>query len=53
LSRGGGSALGALDGRHPAAGERAVERIAAAPAPGAALFIDGGRPVREIPLPNP
>lgn len=40
--------VGALDGRHP--GERARERIAAALAPGGRLFIDGGDPLREIPM---
>src|SRR5215212_6229056 len=35
--------VGALDGRHPEAGRRALARIAAAVTPGARLFIDGGR----------
>jgi trans-aconitate methyltransferase len=39
--------VGALDGRHPAAGREAMRRIAAATAPGARLFIDG----REVPIP--
>ena|SRR5438093_1343885 len=43
--------VGALDGRHPEAGRRALERIAAALAPGGRLFIDGGQPLREIPMP--
>ncbi|MFE1023796.1 hypothetical protein ACFW5I_04420 [Streptomyces sp. NPDC058818] len=43
--------VGALDGRRPEAGRRALERVAAAPAPGGRLFVDGGRPLREIPLP--
>ncbi|SCK42750.1 cyclopropane-fatty-acyl-phospholipid synthase family protein [Streptomyces sp. WMMB 322] len=42
--------VGALDGRHPAAGRRALERIAAALAPDGRLFIDGGQPLREIPV---
>jgi hypothetical protein len=42
--------VGALDGRHPEAGEQVLSRIAAAVAPGARLFIDGGRPLRELPL---
>lgn len=42
--------VGALDGRHPAAGARAIPRIAAALAPGGRLFIDGGNPLRELPL---
>jgi trans-aconitate methyltransferase len=36
--------VGALDGRHPAAGREAMRRIAAATAPDARLFVDG----REI-----
>jgi SAM-dependent methyltransferase len=43
--------VGALDGRHPEAGERALERIARATTPDARLFIDGGDPLRELPLP--
>ncbi len=42
--------VGALDGRHPEAGRRALRRIAAALAPGGRLFVDGGDPLREIPL---
>jgi SAM-dependent methyltransferase len=42
--------VGAFDGRHPAAGEIARQRIAAALAPGGRFFIDGGDPLREIPL---
>jgi cyclopropane fatty-acyl-phospholipid synthase-like methyltransferase len=33
--------VGALDGRHPAAGRQAFARIAAALAPGGRLFVDG------------
>jgi cyclopropane fatty-acyl-phospholipid synthase-like methyltransferase len=33
--------VGALDGRYPQAGERALQRIAKATTPGARLFIDG------------
>jgi cyclopropane fatty-acyl-phospholipid synthase-like methyltransferase len=43
--------VGALDGRHPRAGRRALERIAAASTPIGRLFIDGGQPLREIPIP--
>lgn len=43
--------VGALDGRHPTAGQKAKERIAAALAPGGRLFIDGGQPLRESALP--
>lgn len=42
--------LGALDGRHPEAGLLARRRIAAALAPGGRLYIDGGNPLRELPL---
>jgi len=40
--------VGALDGRHPAAGERALRRIALATTADARLFIDGGDPLREL-----
>lgn len=39
--------VGALDGRHPAAGREAMARIAAVLAPGGRLFVDG----REVALP--
>ncbi|TDB88646.1 class I SAM-dependent methyltransferase [Actinomadura sp. 7K534] len=42
--------VGALDGRHPEAGRKAIPRIAAALAPGGRLFIDGGDPLREVPV---
>ena len=42
--------VGALDGRHPRAGAQARVRIAAALAPGGRLFVDGGHPLRELPL---
>ena len=42
--------VGALDGRHPAVGELVLPRLAAAAAPGARLFVDGGAPLRELPL---
>jgi SAM-dependent methyltransferase len=45
--------VGAIDGRHPRAGERVLERIAQATTPGARLFIDGGKPLRELPIPTP
>lgn len=38
--------VGALDGRHPEAGRKAMARIAAALAPGGRLFVDG----REVRL---
>jgi len=44
--------VGALDGRHPHAGARALARIAAALKPGGKLFIDGGDPLREVSLPS-
>ena len=40
--------VGALDGRHPEAGQVAVERLRAALAPGGRIFTDGGNPLREI-----
>lgn len=43
--------VGALDGRHPEVGRRALQRVAAALAPTGRLFIDGGQPLREIPMP--
>lgn len=42
--------VGALDGRHPGAGQRARRQIAAALTPGGRLFIDGGDPLKEISL---
>ena len=39
--------VGALDRRHPAAGDRALTRIADATKPSARLFIDGGQHLRE------
>lgn len=44
--------VGALDGRHPAAGHRALQRIALATTPEARLLIDGGDPLRELPIPR-
>lgn len=40
--------VGALDGRHPDAGARALERLAHAVVPGGRLFVDGGDPLREL-----
>jgi SAM-dependent methyltransferase len=45
--------VGVLDGRHPKAGKQVLERIARATTPGARLFIDGGDPLRELPIPTP
>lgn len=42
--------VGALDGRHPEAGRRALARLAAALRPGAPLFVDGGDPLRRLGL---
>jgi protein-L-isoaspartate O-methyltransferase len=42
--------VGALDGRHPQAGQRARQRIVAALTPHGRLFIDGGNPLQEISL---
>jgi protein-L-isoaspartate O-methyltransferase len=44
--------VGALDGRHPEAGARALERIALATTANARLFVDGGNPLRELPIPK-
>ncbi len=44
--------VGALDGRHPRAGAAALRRIAAALRPGGRLLVDGGDPLRELPLPD-
>jgi SAM-dependent methyltransferase len=42
--------VGALDGRHPEAGRRALQRIRKALKKGGRLLIDGGDPLREVPL---
>jgi cyclopropane fatty-acyl-phospholipid synthase-like methyltransferase len=42
--------VGALDGRHPEAGERARRRIAAVLSGEGRLFVDGGDPLREVSL---
>jgi protein-L-isoaspartate O-methyltransferase len=42
--------VGALDGRHPDLEQRARRQIAAALTPTGRLFIDGGDPLRELPL---
>lgn len=42
--------VGALDGRHPAAGRAALPCIRAALRPGCRLLIDGGDPLRALPL---
>ncbi|GGO64758.1 methyltransferase domain-containing protein [Nonomuraea cavernae] len=44
--------VGALDGRHPEDGRRVLRRIAAATTAEARLFIDGGDPLRELPIPR-
>jgi cyclopropane fatty-acyl-phospholipid synthase-like methyltransferase len=44
--------VGALDGRHPEAGDLALRRIAAATKPGARLFIDRGNSLREVVIPR-
>lgn len=44
--------VGALDGRHPEAGEQALQRIAMATNGAARLFIDGGDPLHELPIPE-
>lgn len=42
--------VGVLDGRHPEHEARARARIAAALTPDGRLFVDGGDPLRELPL---
>jgi cyclopropane fatty-acyl-phospholipid synthase-like methyltransferase len=42
--------VGALDGRHPEAGRRALTRLKAALVPGGQLWIDGGGPLRAVAL---
>lgn len=42
--------VGALDGRHPEAGRRALARLRAALCRDAPLLIDGGDPLRAVPL---
>ena len=44
--------VGALDGRHPRAGERALARIREALTPTGRLYVDGGDPLREVTLPG-
>jgi SAM-dependent methyltransferase len=45
--------VGALDGRHPGAGQRARAAIRSALVPGGRLLIDGGDPLREVALDEP
>lgn len=40
--------VGALDGRHPEAGEKALAAIKAALKPGGQLLIDGGDPLKRL-----
>jgi cyclopropane fatty-acyl-phospholipid synthase-like methyltransferase len=42
--------VGALDGRHPRAGEQVRDRMSAALVPGGKLLVDGGDPLRELAL---
>jgi len=42
--------VGALDGRHPELERRARQRIRDAMTPDGRLYIDGGDPLREMPL---
>lgn len=44
--------VGALDGRHPKAGERVLKRIVLVTTPEARLLIDGGNPLRELTIPR-
>jgi precorrin-6B methylase 2 len=45
--------VGALDGRYPEVGQLVLQRIAMATTADARLFIDGGNPLRELPIPRP
>jgi cyclopropane fatty-acyl-phospholipid synthase-like methyltransferase len=40
--------VGALDGRHPEAGKLALDVIRSVLAPGGRVFIDGGKPLKEL-----
>ena len=42
--------VGALDGRHPEAEGAALERIRLALVKGGRLYIDGGKPLKQVPL---
>jgi ubiquinone/menaquinone biosynthesis C-methylase UbiE len=42
--------VGAFNGRHPEAGKEAKKKLQRALRPGAALYIDGGNPLRRITL---
>jgi protein-L-isoaspartate O-methyltransferase len=44
--------VGALDGRYPEVGYLALQRIAMATTTDARLFIDGGKPLRELAIPR-
>jgi hypothetical protein len=44
--------VGGLDGRHPEIGRRILQRLASATTADARLFIDGGNPLRELPIPR-
>ncbi len=44
--------VGGLDGRHPELGRRILQRLAEATTPDAQLFIDGGDPLRRLPIPR-
>jgi precorrin-6B methylase 2 len=45
--------VGVLDGRHPEREAAALERVRSALTPDGRLFIDGGDPLREVPLSRP
>jgi SAM-dependent methyltransferase len=45
--------VGALDGRHPELGAPVLSALRAVTTPDARLFLDGGDPLRELPLPRP
>ncbi|ACQ79722.1 Methyltransferase type 12 [Beutenbergia cavernae DSM 12333] len=47
-----GLRIGALDGRHPEAFDVAMSALAAALSPTGRVFVDGGDPLRELPVPR-
>lgn len=44
--------VGALDGRHPELLDAALRALSAALTPDGRLFLDGGDPLREVPVPR-
>ena len=44
--------VGALDGRFPHLGAQALRRLAGALIPDGRVFVDGGKPLRELDIPT-